>query len=162
MFDFCYTEQFPNIRKIEDVFSVTSASPGQLKVCTDNTQFLSFSHVIETIRKMQKLRQRFISELNTPTLPCGICPPLSWLKTEASLEIRPKLVTNIFLQKMETMKYLLLENENTATVKIAASFTDTWQLLNPQGNFTGEPHGSKFGSHQKVQERQKGKLNSYP
>ena len=48
---------------------------------------------------------------------------------------------------METMKYLLLENENTATVKIAASFTDTWQLLNPQGNFTGEPNGSKFGSH---------------
>lgn len=48
---------------------------------------------------------------------------------------------------MECMIYLLLENGNKVTVKIATGFTDIWQLLNPQDNSAGEPNGSKFGSH---------------
>lgn len=48
---------------------------------------------------------------------------------------------------MEYMKYLLLENGNKVTVKIATKFTDIWQLLNPQDNSAGKPSVSKFGSY---------------
>lgn len=51
-------------------------------------------------------------------------------KDYGNLEIRPKLVTNMYLQQIESMNCLLFQNGNTVVAKIARTF----QLLDWQAN----------------------------